>query len=426
MVRVGFLAFNVAALVAIGIVHLVVTWLLDRATWLPALDTNTETSWPSAYQVALWVVVATVAFRRLVTDDSRRRQLGWLACTWMALFVAANETQDMWIDLTVGQSQIRGRSWVMLAPLWVPIVLGAGWVVWMDIRHSRWLRRLAGLVAILALSAVTPQILLLPELGLNYGQEAAGYWLGWIEEGCELMVAALLAVILGTQPSGGQDDRSLVASVGISVGLVLTGLSVVAIALLPMTHMIRGTGQGDRGPGLYHGPLSEVSQRIEARDAWLSAIDVWAYTKNDAQGTVFLRLTSPGSSQPLRESQAVVTHRPWSHERVRFHFEPIPGSAGRTYDVTVGAFPESQDVFVGLAQHDPHAGSVAMFSGQPDAWGNDLALRTYWAAGGPRFLWHTLTTLVQDPGRAVLVVAVLTAYAIWISAVLVGCGRNSK
>ena len=249
-------------------------------------------------------------------------------------------------------------------------------------------------------------------LAIDLGPRPAGYWIMFLEEGSELMVVTLLVVMAGARPRGSHTAppvrRILVAALGVTCGGVMLG----GIALLPMTHLVRETAVTDRGPTLYHGPLAAVTQEAHVRHAWLAAVDVWAFIKSDGLGTVYLRLTPTGASQPIRESSADVTHRPWSDGRVRFRFDPIPDSAGQTYDVTVGALPDSPAwVFIGLAQHDPRAGRA-------DAWGNHLALRTYWAASGPRLLWRTITTVMRDPGLLLLLGFTFVTYASWIGAAL--------
>ena len=197
--------------------------------------------------------------------------------------------------------------------------------------------------------------------------------------------------VLGMRTGGGGRWTAL------AVTTVLLAASMFAL----FAEYIREDERWVKGrPWSYTGPVSLIEQRFRSNHDNLSRISVWANVDSGssaAPAEVFARLTSATglSPGPLRESRAEVRGARYSNAIVDFDFEPIPDSSGKAYILTVGVLsgPEPY-VFLGLSGSDVNPEGEAVISGAPTSHGDDLALRTYWAAQDGRL--HPSLSFTSD------------------------------
>ena len=366
--------------------------LIDpAAAWIGQLEANREGTAANTYSAVIWGGVAVLAVTQVIRSPSRRRwlqRLGWLSMALIAALIACEEGISLihkdraahlnfaavspYLNLTAGVPP--AAQWLVVAlPLLTIPLLAAGWVlVTSQLGHpARAL--LTGLAAALAAAsiAVDTGVLHVGSIGWEY----------LLEEGLEIMAAALFVVILvetlgqRVAPVTGRAARHGVNLLVAILGVVL--LAANAYVLVTRSGVIEDSRGVDR-PWSYTGPIALVEQRFRASHNYLHRIEIWTYV-DVAPGSaeIFARLTPEGSERPIRESRALVDARRFSNATVAFDFEPIPASEGKVYKLTVGVLSgPTPYVFVGLARGDAIPEGTAIVSGAPTPHMDDLAVRT--------------------------------------------------
>lgn len=265
--------------------------------------------------------------------------------------------------------------WLVVAvpPLTIPLV-AAGWVLVNAQRGHLDRLLLTGLASALAVGSIAVDTRMLHVESVT--------WEYFLEEGMELMAAALFLVILA---------ETLVHPVPHvtafrpwrRVDLLATALGVVLLAATPFVLLTKSGGviEDSRGvdlPRSYAGPVSLVEQQFRSSYAYIHRIDVWAYVDSSPRSAeIFARLTPAGANVPIRESSARVDARRSGNATVSFHFEPIPDSAGMDYVLAVGVLSGPRPyVFLGLTGGDVIPEGRAVVNGTSTVHAGDLAMRT--------------------------------------------------
>ena len=410
----AFLALNcgLALLPVTGTAGLRWPWF---STWVDHLNSEFDSSLGNAWSVALWVAVFVLAVAHLRRPFVGRRWLwlsGWLSFATLAAVTALLETDDIYrnqLDGTIPIDEIAPHfHWIILAaPLALPLIALAGYVLWVVVRDNLNLRLLAGISILLGFMAVARDSF------FYLYDPARSAWPLFLEDGSEIMSAAILIAILvgslsrfpryeGPQPWG----RYL--ALGTSFTII-----IAILASLPTYKYEWGSGPPDN----YAGPIALIEQDIRVHHPFLSRIDVWSFTqdRSSEQAEIFMRITPLGSDQPVRESNASVRFTDWSEDPVRFTFTPIPESRGQLYRLSVGVLgPPSALVFVGLTGNDPISESSVVINGEKTRWANDLSMRGHWEGRGARVL---VDALRYEPTHLVLLIDLVFTVALWSLAV---------
>ena len=433
----GFLALHLALAAPLAI--LAADW--DRPepdSWLRQLNFDGEGTAANLYSGILWGGVAALAaaqlFRPAISVRGPRWlwMLGWLSAALLAALVALEELADLkdtlgrWEALNALQASwnlarlpVNLRWAVVVVPCIAPLAAAAGWVAYTSLRRHPALALLAVLAVALGVGTAVHD-----QFGVLYGTTSV--WVLFIEEGSEIMAGATLAVVLVELLAARLGPARGVLDVGKERGGRWSALAATAALLAAATFALLAEYDLEderwvKSPSAgYTGPVSLIEQRFRATHDNLSRMSVWAYVHSPAgaaaSADIFARLTpalgwSPG---PLRESRAEVHGTRFSNTTVGFDFEPIPDSGGKLYTLAIGVLsgPEPY-VFLGLTRGDEVPEGEVLISGSPTGYGNDLALRTYWAGQGFQFVAGLLShwVLIADAVATVFVWTFLIAAA---------------
>ena len=394
-------------------------------------------------------MLALAQLCRSAPGGSRRRfqVLGWLSLALIATLVAFEEAADLKDaigphTLPAGIAAALNLEALSPSARWLPIVapllaapLAAGsWVLLTSQRGHPARTLLTLLAAVVAASSIAQDAYVTYGTPLQIGavaQDSAALHVtqissGYLEEGAEIMAAAVLVVVLiemlATGSSAASDaqrpapSRRMRGRRAIALAVAAVLLTAGAVPLLTR-HTFEGQGWGQGPPRFYAGPLSLVEQRFTADHDNLRRIYVWAYVDGGSEGRsaeIFARLTPvDGSDRPVREGRAKVDATRFSNATVALEFEPIPESRGASYTLAVGVLSgQTPYVFLGLTGGDMIPEASAVVNGATTPHENDLAMRTAWSG---RFV----TMLVQEALRHWLLICELTLYIfLWVALVV--------
>ena len=387
------------------------------------------------YSGVLFGVVAALAAAQALRPPPTRSgprwlwTLGWLSAALFIALVAVWEVHQ-WMDVSsfvapaLGLRELSPQfRWVLVAaPL---AALPAAAVLWVMVTAQRGhpaSMLLTGLAFVLALNALIHDVLPNPLLyhlstiwlgSPKYGAVLKGH----VEEGSELMAAAALAVVLvemlAARPGLARGVLQLsTGGVGSRWAVVAVGAALLAACGFALS--TRHTFQDNRWnghPWSYTGPVALVEQPFRADHDYLTRIDVWTYI-DGAPGEVaeiFARLTPEDSDRPVRQSRAEVRGAHFSNATATFNFEPIPDSGGTLYTLAVGVLSGPMPyVFLGLTGGDVTPEGVAVVSGAPTRYADDLAIRTWWTGRLAE------EVLAQGPQRLALIGQVILLIFVWV------------
>ena len=413
-IAAAFLAANLS---------LVLLRAADILDWAPVnsfdksyhLDGDLERSFINAYHGALLGVIAALAAAHVARAGAGRPRwlavLGWPVTALGFAFLAFAELTGF-MDISDRATLVRG--WLIL-----PVAAMAGWTL----LRSQWRRPPRALLTAIALAAAGCAVIrdVMGHLySLIYSSEVTSI----LEENYEMMAWSILVVVLISSlidPHPRTRPRNYLRIAGATTGGVL-GLVALALGVFALTieHHADDTGWTRAVPHVYTGPVSLVEQSIRVDHDYLSRLEVWVFVDGNARGhaEIFARLTPQGSTRPIRESRAVVSHKRFSNATVNFDFEPISDSGGKSYNVAIGVLSGPEPwVFLGLAGDDPNPHSEVVIAGTPTRYDNDLAMGTYWLGHGAR----VIRVFVQDdPRRVVLLGDIALTVSLWIFVIAAG------
>ena len=409
----GFLAAHVVFAVPWA---LVADW-----GWLIQLSPDTEGGAANVYSGILWGAVSALGAAQLLRPRMVVRGprwlwvVGWLSVATLAAFVAVEEFAELkgtaavhaalhWLNLGLHLSWL-----VLFVSCAAPLAAAAGWVFYTSLRRRPRLALLTALAGIFAASAVLrdtfDQTHDTFDAFLRQVAKPSPVVGPFLEEGAELMAAAILAVVLVEMVAARQESPRDVPGVraggsgrwiAFAVGAALLAAGAFALAMEYQQEDERWVRDPAR---LYAGPVSLIEQQFRVNRDHLTRVEVWAFVDGDVDSTaeIFARLTPVGSADgPIRESRAEVQHERWSHKTVDFHFEPIPDSGGTLYTLAVGVLSgPTPHVFLGLTGGDVNPEGAAVVNGAPTRYADDLAMRTYWVGRSNRALEAVLRSHPQ-------------------------------
>ena len=165
--------------------------------WVEQLEANIEGTPANTYAGIIWGGVAVLALAQLLPPPPGRQRwfwrLGWLSMALIAALIACEEgfsllAKDRAAHLDLGVVAPAAYWLVVAAPLAAPLVAAAGWVLWISQRGHPARTLLTGLAAALAAGSIAV------DAGVLHVTPIA--WEYLLEEGMEVMAAALFAVML--------------------------------------------------------------------------------------------------------------------------------------------------------------------------------------------------------------------------------------
>ncbi len=406
-----------AAFVAVHVAFAVPWALVADWGWPLQMSPDTEGGAANLYSGVLWGTVGALGAAQLLRPTNFTKGprwlwvVGWLSLATLAGFVAFEEFAELKGTPQVHALMARLNlgvhlgGMVLLVSLAAPLATAAGWVFYASLRGRPRLALLTLLAGAYAVSAV------LRDTFDNTHGTLDAYLRSspkpdpvigpLLEEGAEVMAAAILAVVLVEMLAAGHrstaDGRK---HNGIRVGRwAMLGVAVALLAASVFALAMEYQQEDERwvrgSPRFYAGPVSRVEQRFRVNRDNLARISVWAFGEGGAGATaeIFARLTPTGSDRPIRESRAEVRHERWSHKTVDFHFEPVPDSGGKSYTLAIGVLsgPEPH-VYLGVTGSDTNPEDEVVINGVPSRYGNGLAMRTYWVGRGNRALEAAVTS----------------------------------
>ena len=459
----AFLALNLALVLTRAVDAVGWEWLVPGG-WIGQLDPRNEYSAANAYSGVLWCAIAALGIAQLPlhTPASGPRWLwvlGWLSVALFAALLALVEiTSPTDIGMLAGSAARAalkleglppGARWLaVVAPLAIPLAAAAGWVLYTSQRRHSARALLTALAIALAVSSVIRDVLTgFYSTTIPWGRFLQGdpeltgeavlrkspfrrEMVDFLEESTEIMAAAILAVVLvkmlatrhGSVPDVQGDRRRWRGGRWLAFAVGAALLAAGTLALLAEFQR-KDEGWVWSRPHVYTGPVALVKQSFQADRDYLTRIEVWAFVDGGSGATaeIFARLTPAGSDRPVRESRAEVRAARFSNATVDLEFEPIPDSAGRSYDLAIGVLSEPEPyVFLGLTDGDVNPGSEVVLSGAPTRYQNDLAMGTYWVGRGGRVLEELIRS---DLRRLLLIGDVAAMVFLWVFAV-VTAGRG--
>ena len=386
------------------------------SSWVDHLNSEFDNSLGNAWSVTLWIAVAVLALAQLCRPPMGRRWLwvsGWSSFAFLAAATALLETNDSYrnqLDGTIPIDEIAPHfHWMILAaPMALPLIAIAAYVLWKVVGLNPTLRILAGISVLLGFAAVVRD-----SFFYLYDAERSA-WPLFLEDGSEVMSSAILVAILAgslgcLSPFTGRQPWGRYLALGVALTL-LAG----TLASLPNYKYAWGSGL----PDSYTGPISLVEQDIAVHHPFLSRVDVWSFVSvgSAEQADIFMRLTPQGEEHPVRESAASVRSTDWSEEPVTFTFAPLAESRGRVYRLSVGVLgPPSALVYLGLTGNDPIPESSVIINGEPTRWANDLSMYGHWEGRGARIL---VDAIRYKPTHLVLLIDLVLTASLWILAVI--------
>lgn len=382
--------------------------------WVDHLNSEIDTSLGNAWSVTLWILVVALAIAHLRQKPQARRWIwiaGWSSFAILAAVIALLETHDSFRNQFDGAVPIEGIArhlhWMILAaPLALPLMVLAGSVLWAIVGRNPTLRILAGVAVVLGFLAVVRDSV------FYLYDPARNDWPLFLEDGSEIMAAAILVVVLagsvsGLTPFSGSHRWGRVLAIGCSLTVVIG-----VLALIPRYQYEWGTGPPDN----YTGPISLIEQDIRVHHPFLSRIDVWSFVEAGSadQADIFMRLTPLGDTKPVREGSTSVRYSDWSEQPVTFTFSPIAESRGQSYRLAIGVLgPQGAFVFLGLTGNDPFPISSVIINGEPTQWANDLSMQAHWEGRGARVL---IDAIRHEPSHLVLLVDLVLTVSLWMLA----------
>ena len=422
----------------------VVPWaLVADWGWLMQLSPDTEGGAANVYSGILWGSVGVLGAVQLLRPRMAARGprwlwvVGWLSLAMLAAFVAFEEFAELkasaavhvamrWLNLGVHLGWL-----VLFVSFATPLVAAAGWVLYTSLRRRPRLALLTALAGIFAASAVLrdafDQIYDTLDAFVRQVAKPSPVVGPFLEEGAELMAAAILAVVLVEMVAARQESprdepgmrtRGSGRWIAFAVGAALLASSAFALAI-PLEYQQEDERWGRDTARLYAGPVSLIEQRFRVNRDHFTRVEVWAFVHGDVDSTaeIFARLTPVGSTDgPIRESRAEVHHERWSHRTVDFDFEPIPDSGGTLYTLSVGVLSgPTPYVNLGLTGGDVNPEGAAVVNGAPTRYADDLAMRTYWVGRSNRALEAVLRS---HPELLISVGDLLVYVFLWVLAIV--------
>ena len=426
----GFLAAHLALIVPLAPPLIDWAWP-THGSWLRHLNLDREGSPANLYSGILWGIVAALAAAQLLRPVVSRRgprwlwPLGWLSVALFAALVAVEELADVkdalggWDALSALLASVNladlpvGIRWAaVVTALTAPLLAAAAWVLYTSLRRRPTLALLTALALALAVGAA-----LRDGFSDLYGTTAG--WELLIEDGSELMAAAILAVVFVEMLAAGRtvsaDDRSSRgarverwAALGVTVALVGVGVP----ALLAQ---YKWEEAGWTRPLFYAGPIFRLEQPFQTNLDGLTRIDVWGYVDggDGASGTaVILAHLMPHEGGPAISSHAQVRGDRSGPAINVINFEPIPDSRGKRYDLVILSEPFPR-VHLGLTGSGASPHGAVIVNDVPHE--RRLAMGTHAVVRGGEMVRDLFT---RDPRRLFVVGDVIAMLFLWVFAVV--------
>lgn len=389
------------------------------------LDANAEGLLANFWTSMVWGTVGVLGATYAVQPPRANcRRLTWmiggLSVSLLAFVVALEEILDLRVMFereAAGLSWVPGAQalptsghWLFAAfPLIVPLV-AAVWFLERTSRGNHATRVLLVMAAGMSIGAVAKDI-----------WDPMTTWLNAVEEGNELMSAAIMSaalVELLVRPTVTVTDASALRlrrfAIPAAVAL-LAGFATAALAGFQRPD----EGWDGRFAGRDAGPLMFAEQTFDVRRDYLTRIELAASVEDTPGATaeIFGRIIPDGETRPIRESRATVRHVRNQRATVDLNFEPIPDSAGQRFHLHVGVLggPEPY-VFLRLVNGEVTQGSGLVFNGVPDQWRNKLVMQPYWVDRGH----HALRDHIRASPRLVPILLEVVMWVwLWVFAVVV-------
>ena len=425
----GFLAVHVALTLPLAVIAAEWGWP-EPDSWFRQLSLDGEGSAANLYSGILWGIVAALAaaqpFRSAIPVRGPRWIwiLGWISAALFAALIAVEEIAELkdvlgrWEQLDALLESLNltdlpvGVRWAaVVGVLAAPLAAAAAWVLYASLRRQPALALLAGLALALAAGAA-----LRDGFGSRYGTTAG--WELFIEDGSELMAAAILAVVLiealAAGRQAGTDDQRPRRSrahrwAALGVTLALLGASVPALLA-----DYEWEEAGWARPSLYAGPISSLEQPFQANLDRLTRLEIWGYAEdadgNSAAGTILVRLIPHEGGRAIW-TQAEIRGSRSDPAISRIEFDPIPNSGGKRYDLVVLSEPLPR-VHLGLTRRGagPDDGVIVNEVRHE----HQLDMGVHALADGRGVVQDLLT---RDPRRLFLIGDVVVTVFLWVFAV---------
>ena len=422
----GFLAVHLALTVPLAILAVGWDWP-ESGSWFRQLNLDGEGTAANLYSGILWGAFAALAGTQLFRPVPSARGprwlwvLGWLSAALFAALVAFEELADLkdtlgrWgafnaflASVNLSNLPISVRWLAIVGPLGVPLAAAAAWVVFVSVRRHPALALLTVLAVALGMGAA-----LRDGFGELYGTTAA--WALFIEDGSEIMAAAILVVVLielraGTKREASTDQPRPRGRAGRWAALVAAALLAASIPALLADY--EWEEEGIARPLLYAGPISLLEQSFRSNLDQLTRIQVWSYVRSTG-GNILARLTPANSGSPVAARARVPNT--WPHPVVvDLNFEPIPDSQGKWYTLTIRSEPSS-NVHLGVTRGGMNHAGEAVVNGMPEPNTYALAMGTHAIVSGGRVIQDLFT---RDPRRLFVIGDVVATVFLWVFAVV--------
>ena len=423
----GFLAVHLALTVPLAILAVGWDWP-ESGSWFRQLNLDGEGTAANLYSGILWGAFAALAGTQLFRPVPSARGprwlwvLGWLSAVLLAALVAFEELADLkdtlgrWeafnaflASVDLADLPISVRWLAIVGPLGVPLAAAAAWVVFVSVRRHPALALLTVLAVALGMGAA-----LRDGFGELYGTTAA--WALFIEDGSEIMAAAILVVVLielraGTKREASTDQPRPRGRAGRWAALVAAA-ALLAASIPALLADYEWEEEGIARPLLYAGPISLLEQSFRSNLDQLTRIQVWSYVRSSG-GNILARLTPAHSGSPVAARARVPNT--WPHPVVvDLNFEPIPDSQGKWYTLTILS-DTSSNVHLGVTRGGMNHAGEAVVNGMPEPNTYALAMGTHAIVSGGRVIQDLFT---RDPRRLFVIGDVVATVFLWVFAVV--------
>ena len=273
----GFLAVHLALTAPLAILAVGWDWP-ESGSWFQQFNLDGEGTAANLYSGILWGAFAALAVTQLfrpVPSASGPRWLwvlGWLSAALFAALVAFEELADLkdtlgrWqafnallASVNLADLPISVRWLAIVGPLGAPLAAAAAWVVFMSVRRHPALALLTVLAVALGMGAA-----LRDGFGELYGTTAA--WALFIEDGSEIMAAAILVVgelRAGTKREASTDQPRPRGRAGRWAALVVAS-ALLAASMPALLADYEWEEEGIARPLLYAGPISLLEQSFRS------------------------------------------------------------------------------------------------------------------------------------------------------------------
>ncbi len=428
----AFLVVHLALIVPMATIVAGWNWF----DWFRQLHLNSEETAGNFYSGILWGAVAALAAGQLVWTDRPAKTprwlwvLGWLSAALFAALVAVEEilgVKDVFGKwgalypyleaLGLANLPVSVRWAAVVALPFAPLVAAAAWAAYASLRRHPALAMLAVLALALGAGAILRD-------GLDHLYGTKVVWEVFIEDASELMAGAILAVVLvervATKGGSGADTHQRHRQRGGRWAALGLGLALLAASVPALLTEYEWEEAGSARPLFYAGPVAQLEQPFQTDLDQLTRVKVWAFADgiepgaDEATVQVLARLTPMGADVPVYEARAEVRHVRSGPNTVDLEFDPIPGSGGQQFVLTIRALRETRPyLFLGLAGNSALPYGVVLVNGEPHE--RRLAMSTHAVANGYQVVQDLL---FRDPQRLLLIGDVVVTAFLWVFAAI--------